>query len=335
MQSDAADRTQTGLVDGFNFQRTYTNIRSDLQNDAVGVNNNTGLEVTNNDDNNDDDNDFDNDFDNDDNDNDYDNSGDDIEYDMDDDDNDCDNDNDDIDYDIDDDDNNIFYADDADGGNNYDDGNVDDFGEDDDDGDEIVIDSNGDNEDGDDSLDDVADMRLDGLGDTSMSSRASTGIDGCYRDGVEIHKIPDHSMFLRTITHRDIRPILIVEVKRLSPSETRRPLSINDLDLGVFSDAVRKHAKVVIAAAGSQVKAQVKCVFGEFGPDSISFVNALVVAGPYYQRYIITRPEDGQRIVLRPESAMKELFDHSLSEITDDFYEDWKDICRSYDLHTL
>lgn len=219
----------------------------------------------------------------------------------------------------------------ADGDDNHDDGEIViniDGGDDEDEDDE-------DGNDGDVSFDDDADMRMDGLGDTTMSSRASTAITGYYRDGVKMHRIPDHSMFLRTRSHPEMRPILIVEVKRLILKETRRPLSINDLGYSVFSDIVRDHANNVITTAENQVKAQVKCVFGEFGPDSISFVNALIVAGPYYQRYTVARPSAGQPIVLNPTSTTRELFNHSLSEITDDFYEDWKDICRSYDLHTM
>lgn len=185
-------------------------------------------------------------------------------------------------------------------------------------------------------FDDNADMLIDGLGDASMSSRGTTRIEGEYLDGVESHKIPDHTMFLRTIARPHIRPVLIVEVKRFTFLRTRRATVVDDLDYDIFGEDVEIRATGVIKSTIKQLKQQLACVFGEFGPDMISFVDALIVVGPYYQRYTVQRPTPLQDIHVEfNEDDIKRIFKDDLSDMSEAFYEDWKAICRSHELHTL
>lgn len=110
-------------------------------------------------------------------------------------------------------------------------------------------------------FDDNADMLIDGLGDARMSSRGTTRIEGEYLDGVESHKIPDHTMFLRTIARPHIRPVLIVEVKRFTFLRTRRATVVDDLDYDTFDEDVEIRATGVIKSTIKQLKQQLARVY--------------------------------------------------------------------------
>ena len=176
-------------------------------------------------------------------------------------------------------------------------------------------------------------MFRDNIGDTSMTSMATTAVDVEYLDGIETHKIPDHSMFLRTFGQPEMRPILIVEVKRLSFRVANRPMTINDLSFNIFDVHVLAYATGLAKNAVNQVLKQLECVFDQYNANSVPFLDALIIVGPYYQRITARRPTVSQpNIKLEYCGGTKRFFSDNLSDISASFNEDWKEICQSHGL---